>query len=65
MATTTYSVIIDALSRAAQDAANDAAGYADMGQAEDSIFADGRADGLRQALDIVRNLQRPGQAIVL
>lgn len=46
--------IIDALERALQPARNDAAGYADMGQTEDSIHADGVVDGLQQALDIVR-----------
>ena len=30
------------------------AGYADMGQTEDSIHADGVVDGLKQALDIVQ-----------
>lgn len=45
--------IIEALERALQTARNDAAGYADMGQTEDSIHADGVADGLQQALDIV------------
>lgn len=46
--------IIEALERALQTARNDAAGYADMGQTEDSIHADGVADGLKQALDIVQ-----------
>lgn len=46
--------IIDALERALQTARNDAAGYADMGQTEDSIHADGVVDGLKQALDIVQ-----------
>lgn len=50
---------IDALEKALATAKNDAAGYADMGQTEDSIHADGVADGLAQALDIVRNA-RPG-----
>ena len=65
MPITKYSVIIAALERAANDASNDAAGYADMGQTEDSIFADGRAEGIRQALDIVRSLQHAGTAIIL
>ena len=34
------------LEKALQSARNDAAGYADMGQTEDSIHADGVADGL-------------------
>ena len=46
--------IVDALERALQTARNDAAGYADMGQTEDSIHADGVVDGLKQALDIVQ-----------
>ena len=46
---------IDALEKALATARNDAAGYADMGQTEDSIHADGMADGLVQALEIVRN----------
>ena len=46
---------IDALEKALATARNDAAGYADMGQTEDSIHADGVADGLDQALEIVRN----------
>ena len=46
---------IDALEKALATARNDAAGYADMGQTEDSIHADGVADGLAQALEIVHN----------
>ena len=46
---------IAALEKALASAQNDAAGYADMGQTEDSIHADGVADGLVQALEIVRN----------
>lgn len=46
---------IDALEKALATARNDAASYADMGQTEDSIHADGVADGLVQALEIVRN----------
>lgn len=47
--------LVEALETALQNARNDAAGYADMGQTEDSIHADGVADGLQQALEIVRN----------
>lgn len=47
--------LIVSLEKALQSARNDAAGYADMGQTEDSIHADGMADGLQQALEIVRN----------
>ena len=46
---------IDTLEKALATDRNDAAGYADMGQTEDSIHADGVADGLAQALEIVRN----------
>lgn len=46
---------ITALEKALASARDEAAGYADMGQTEDSIHADGVADGLAQALDIVRN----------
>lgn len=46
---------IAALEKALDSARIDAAGYADMGQTEDSIHADGVADGLAQALEIVRN----------
>lgn len=48
-------LLVEALERALASARNDAAGYADMGQTEDSIHSDGVADGLAQALDIVRN----------
>lgn len=46
---------IAALEKALDSARIDAAGYADMGQTEDSIHADGVADGLAQAIEIVRN----------
>lgn len=46
---------IAALEKARASARDEAAGYADMGQTEDSIHADGVAEGLAQALDIVRN----------
>lgn len=46
---------IAALEKALDSARIDAAGYADMGQTDDSIHADGVADGLAQALEIVRN----------
>lgn len=48
--------LIVSLEKALQSARNEAAGYADMGQTEDSIHADGVADGLQQALEIVRNV---------
>lgn len=47
--------LVEALGKALQNARNDAAGYADMGQTEDSIHADGVADGLQQAIEIIRN----------
>ena len=47
--------LVEALESALHNARSDAAGYADMGQTEDSIHADGVADGLKQALEIVRN----------
>lgn len=55
MAKCDKSSLIMSLEKALQSARNDAAGYADMGQTEDSIHADGVADGLQQALEIVRN----------
>lgn len=47
--------LVEALEKALQNARNDAAGYADMGQTENSIHADGIADGLQQAIEIIRN----------
>lgn len=55
MAKCDKNALIMSLEKALQSARNDAAGYADMGQTEDSIHADGVADGLQQALEIVRN----------
>lgn len=55
MAKCDKNTLIVSLEKALQSARNDAAGYADMGQTEDSIHADGVADGLQQALEIVRN----------
>lgn len=46
--------LVEALEKALQNARNDAAGYADMGQTEDSIHADGVAEGLQLALELVR-----------
>lgn len=48
--------LVEALESALHTARSDAAGYADMGQTEDSIHADGVADGLQQALEIVRSI---------
>lgn len=55
MAKCDKNTLIMSLEKALQSARNDAAGYADIGQTEDSIHADGVADGLQQALEIVRN----------
>lgn len=55
MAKCDKNALIMSLEKALQSARNDAAGYADMGQTEDSIHADGVADGLQQALEIIRN----------
>lgn len=55
MAKCDKNTLIMSLEKALQSARNDAAGYADMGQTEDSIHAAGVADGLQQALKIVRN----------
>lgn len=55
MAKCDKNALIMSLEKALQSARNDASGYADMGQTEDSIHADGVADGLQQALEIVRN----------
>lgn len=53
--------LVEALEKTLQSARNDAAGYADMGQTEDSIHADGVADGLQQAIEIVRNAHPEGR----
>lgn len=57
MVKTTYSDIIAALEKDLATARNSAAGYADMGDTEGSIYEDGVAAGLARALDIVRNHQ--------
>lgn len=48
--------LIDKLDKALHNARDDAACYADMGQTEDSIHADGVAEGLQWALEIVRKI---------
>lgn len=50
---------IAALEKALATARNDAAGYADMGQTEDSVHADGVVEGLTLALHIVRSPNNP------
>lgn len=52
---TTYSDIIDKLERELDTARNSAAGYADIGDTEGSIYEDGVTAGLSRALDIVRS----------
>lgn len=56
--------LVEALESALHTARSDAAGYADMGQTEDSIHADGVADGLQQALEIVRNAHQEERGIL-
>lgn len=56
--------LVEALESALHNARNDAAGYADLGQTEDSIHADGVADGLQQALEIVRNAHPEGRGFL-
>ena len=55
---------MEALESALHNARSDAAGYADMGQTEDSIHADGVADGLQQAIEIVRNAHPEGRSFL-
>lgn len=52
---TTYSDIIDKLEHELDAARNSAAGYADMGDTEGSIYEDGVAAGIARALDVVRS----------
>lgn len=54
---TTYSVIINKLEHKLDTARNNAAGYADMGDTEGSIFEDGVVAGISRALDIVKKEQ--------
>ena len=53
---TTYS-IIDKLEHELDTARNSAAGYADMGDTEGSIYEDGVVAGISRALDIVKKGQ--------
>lgn len=57
MMDTTYSVIINKLEHELDTARNNAAGYADMGDTEGSIFEDGVVAGISRALDIVKKEQ--------
>ena len=54
MMDTTYSVIINKLEHELDTARNNAAGYADMGDTEGSIYEDGVVAGISRALDIVK-----------
>lgn len=54
---TTYSVIINKLEHELDTARNNAAGYADMGDTEGSIYEDGVVAGISRALDIVKKEQ--------
>lgn len=56
MMDTTYS-IIDKLEHELDTARNSAAGYADMGDTEGSIYEDGVVAGISRALDIVKKGQ--------
>lgn len=51
---TTYSVIVNKLEHELDTARNNAAGYADMGDTEGSIYEDGVVAGISRALDIVK-----------
>lgn len=57
MMDTTYSDIIGKLEHELDTARNSAAGYADMGDTEGSIFEDGVVAGISRALDIVKKGQ--------
>jgi hypothetical protein len=54
---TTYSDIINKLEHELDTARNSAAGYADMGDTEGSIYEDGVVAGISRALDIVKKGQ--------
>lgn len=49
--------IIEKLERELETARNTAAGYADMGDTEGSIYEDGVVAGISRALDIVKKGQ--------
>lgn len=50
----TDAAIIEKLERELETARNTAAGYADMGDTEGSIYEDGVVAGISRALDIVK-----------
>ena len=58
-------VALEALERARASALQDAAEYADGGNETESVYQDGIAQGLAQAMDIVRNSQNPGGYIII
>lgn len=53
----TDAAIIEKLERELETARNTAAGYADMGDTEGSIYEDGIVAGISRALDIVKKGQ--------
>lgn len=53
----TDAAIIEKLERELENARNTAAGYADMGDTEGSIYEDGIVTGISRALDIVKKGQ--------
>lgn len=53
----TDAAIIEKLERELETARNTAAGYADMGDTEGSIYEDGVMAGISRALDIVKKGQ--------
>ena len=53
----TDAAIIEKLERELETARNTAAGYADMGDTEGSIYEDGVVAGISRALDIVQKGQ--------
>lgn len=53
----TDTTIIEKLERELETARNTAAGYADMGDTEGSIYEDGVVTGISRALDIIKKGQ--------
>lgn len=53
----TDAAIIEKLERELETSRNTAAGYADMGDTEGSIYEDGVVTGISRALDIVKKGQ--------
>lgn len=66
MRNTTYGGIIESLERAKHSAEIDAGNLAEYGESDQSIYQDGVAHGLAQALDIVRSWQdHPETGIII